>query len=305
MPSGPEISRQLEASGFAEIPNPLSKAHFEEAFGLFAGFVALTQEPGGNKLVTALSFNVGERGDSGYYFDRRRPGEINPIEPDRVPGDDHKDAYHHGPLSTIRARFALGGTLPREMADFLEIADDTLWTAVKVQRVGARALGLEETIHGAEPEDQIHLLRFLNYIAVKKEFLGEPHVDRSVTTVRMFEDKPGLMVAPFNNGHLEPIQTTDVDQAIEDMKPVDYVDGVAGFFLGAGYNHISDEIRAMNPDYPLLAHGVENRNPGEQRLAAVMFTNPHRHYPGYTVPTSHETGLREIRERLETQETAA
>src|SRR5687768_3125277 len=106
-PSSAEIIGELHEQAYAELPFGMGHAERDELFVAFRNFVDICSEPGGKKLEDAVKFTV--RKDNGEYFlNYRRPGEINPHEPDRAPGTDHKYIFHYGAQTIERAKQALG-----------------------------------------------------------------------------------------------------------------------------------------------------------------------------------------------------
>lgn len=286
-----EVREQMQDQGYANLDFALDSRQRNSLFRSFKNFVQLTQEPGGEKLVDALTYRRNDLGNSAYFLTLRQPGIHNPHEDQREAGQDHKYIMHHGVQTTKRAEAALGEALPREMENFLAKCDEFYFNARIAAELGAKALGIEKILLPENEEDDVHLLRVIDYIASDSEELGEAHFDRSAVTMACGESSPGLRGLPADNGFLKPVDEEVKSKLTRGLKPVKHYEGVAKFFAAAGLRRLPEEIRSKNSldDTPLLAHDIINERPGENRQAVVMFFNPHINFSDYTVPGKDET----------------
>lgn len=285
-----EAREQLSQQGYANVDFPLGKQACGELFDNFKSFVALCEEPGGEKLAHAVTFDVNGLGNGVFEFDHRQPGQRSDQKGQRAAGNDHKYIFHYGVQTSSRVQEALG-TLPGEMNTFLENCDEFYHAGRKSAEVGIKALGIEPILLPQNPDHDVHLLRLIDYIAGDDKNLGKAHFDRGVTTLAISESSPGLRGMPADNNYLdrpEPLRPTD-----QELTAVDHHEHVAKFFTGAGLRRLPKIVRNLNDldEVPLFAHDIINENPGENRQAVVMFFNPHLNFKDYTVPTKDETHI--------------
>lgn len=299
-PSDETVRAELAEQAYAHVPFTLGRSACQELFANFSGFVELYQQADkkrGEEIKQALKYSVNDLGNGAYHFEYREPGMINPNEPDRPPGTDHKYILHYGPQTIARAKDELGGHLPAEMQVFLDNCDEFYEAGKKVLRVGAVALGVERAMFSANRDEDVHLLRVLDYQASPEENLGQIHFDRSVMTAALSESSTGLRGVGGQNGYLSPLSKRYFQRLRNHLQPITHEEYMAKLFIGAGSNRLPEHLRALFKDIPLLAHDITNDNPGETRQAVVLFGNPHQRFTNYSVPTKFETSWDDILER--------
>ncbi|GAC1390507.1 MAG: hypothetical protein NVSMB46_00340 [Candidatus Saccharimonadales bacterium] len=297
IPDNNEITHDVLLHGYSELPFQLGKSACTELFKEFDVFMGLCLERNGSTLSRSVAYETNSAGTGTYYVAFRRPGEINPAEPDRVPGTDHKYTFHFGSQTVQRAKNELGA-LPKEMLHFLDHTEEFYYAMTRTARLGATALGLERILFSDDASERNHHLRFLHYVGDNSDNLGAAHFDRSVASLAITESRSGLRGAPGQNGKISPITSDYMKELMQKLRPIEHEENVAKFFLSAGYNHILDNenINAL----PLLCHDILNDQPHEARFALVGFLNPTQEYRNYQAPLSHETGCREIIQHLDT-----
>lgn len=293
------VREQLYSQGYSNVPVGITNAQTHELFDHFKDFVALTEEPGGEELKTALAYK-GRRedrviGNESYFIDLRVPGEHNPHEStSRAAGNDHKYIFHFGPRTIEHATRNLGRQLPKIMELLLEHCSDVYYDGRKAARLGSAALGLEGILFNEDPAMEVHHLRLIDYIASNNGEHAEAHFDRGVTTLALNESHPGLRGLPADNGYLRPISGATRELLEGGLQPVSHLEGVGKFFASAGLRRLPEDVREENAldDVPLFAHDVVNEKPGVNRQAVVMFFNPHLEFIRYPeIPSKEETSV--------------
>lgn len=285
-----EVREQLHGRGYANLDFHLGKSACQELFGTFKDFVRLCDEPGGDKLKQALSFDINGRGNGEYFLDLRLPGANN--EGQRGVSEDHKYVMHYGAQTLDRVHKTIGSP-PAEMKKFLDNCDEFYFRGRMTAFYGAKALGIDELLFPEDEIDDVHLLRVIDYIGSDNGHLGEAHFDRGVTTLAMSESHSGLRGVPADNGYLRPLDDLTLQRLKHHMEPVEHHENVAKFFAGAGLRRLPSQLRAENDldKIPLFAHDIVNERPGENRQAVVMFFNPQLGFDNYSVPTKEETSI--------------
>lgn len=289
-----DIRAALHENGYANLAFNLGKPAVEELFANFKTFAELCDEPGGEKLVEALNFEIGDKGNGIFYMKRRKPDDINDYEKRGDVGKDDKLVMHFGAQTYSRALDALGYPLPEEMHTLLGNCSQFYSEGRKVARVGAAALGIDWQLFPSNFKKDLHLLRLIDYTATDSEHLGEAHFDRAVVTLAISESAPGLRGVPADNGFLKPLDEATRQRLQQGLDPIDHQEGLAKFFASAGLRRLPVATRQSRDldDIPLLAHDIVNENPGQDRQAVVMFFNPYLDFEPYTVPTKEETGVK-------------
>ncbi len=280
----------------------------DSVFEEFTDFMGLCDEAGGEVFASAIAFTPDNPHYGGDYFvNRRRVGDINPHAINKAPSTEDKDLAHIGPTSLSRAESILGKTgVPVVMRKFLT-------TCIELHHINRAevgpvfdALGIKSIMLADNPEDDIHIQRFLRYLTSTISHKAGLHIDRSAFTTARKETTPGLIGAPGNNAQRTPLTLAEVDdmEARANASPIQHIPKHIKLFAAAGYNRFSDEVYDLNGELPLLMHGVLNLVPNEERFAHVAFMHPHlqaARLMGYLVPTSNETGIEGIRSFLEEQ----
>jgi hypothetical protein len=290
--TGGDIRAELYENGYANLAFGLGKSAVAELFANFKNFATICDEPGGEKLVEALNFKVGNKGNGIFYMKHRKPGDVNDYEKRGDVGKDDKLVMHFGAQTHSRALDVLG-VLPKEMEIFLDNCAQFYMEGRRVAQIGARALGIEDPLFPSNHKKDIHLLRLIDYTATNSEHLGEAHFDRGVVTLAISESAPGLRGKPGDNGFLKPLDEAVRQRLQRGLDPINHQEGVAKFFASAGLRRLPPATReGQDLDaIPLLAHDIVNENPGEDRQAVVMFFNPYLGFEPYTVPEKEETSV--------------
>jgi isopenicillin N synthase-like dioxygenase len=287
-----DIRTALHENGYANIAFNLGKPAVEELFSNFKTFAKLCDERNGEKLVEALNFEVGNKGNGVFYMTRRKPGDSNGYEKRGDVGKDDKLVLHFGSQTPARALDALG-ELPRDMATFLDNCSQFYMEGRRAAQIGARALGIDRHLFPQDQRKDLHLLRLIDYTATESEHLGEAHFDRAVVTLAISESAPGLRGLPSDNGYLVPLDEATKQRLTTGLQPINHREGQAKFFASAGLRRLPEAIRQKQglDEVPLLAHDIVNEQPGEDRQAVVMFFNPYLGFEPYTVPSKEETSI--------------
>lgn len=294
IPDRDELVSEWQEQGFANLPFGLGKAACQELFAHFKNFADLCAEPDGKKFERAVTYDVNGLGNGVYYFRYRQPGTVNPDEPDRPPGTDHKIKMHYGPQTIERAKSYLGGALPADMSEFLDASDEAYNEARRTLKIGTGLLGLEKVFLTPNRNEDVNHLCLLDYMPSDEEWLAEPHFDRGVFTIALSESSEGLRGAAGQ----WPTTVEQLEALRQKLSPIEHVEHVAKIFGGAGMNHLPRHLREYAP-VPFLAHDVENI-PGQSRQSVVLFSNPHQLFTGYrTVPDEFETGFGKILEKIQ------
>ncbi|MGZ6005174.1 MAG: hypothetical protein ACXWLH_03400 [Candidatus Saccharimonadales bacterium] len=316
VPPNEIIRQELVEQAFTRVPFAIGHAATQEYLRDFCDFAEFcfseVDSNGKYPLVEAVCYSVNSNGSGIFYLERRRPGTINPNEPDKPPGPDSKDTMHFGPQTTRRATEALGGALPAEMKLFLEQSDYIWNLGVEAVRPVARAIGVEEIIYTEEREDHVILLRPLNYIPTLEDLLGETHLDRALITGSFDVSGPGAVAVAGTNGVRYPvddieypiIDATEAEllEMVSHLEPIEQIEHLANVFFGGGMNHVQEPYHSRLAVYNMLIHAIRNLVPGQSRNALVMFFNSHLKYDGQpTSPGPKETGLNKIIERIREQ----
>jgi hypothetical protein len=308
-----EYRAMLREEGYINVEFGIDGNNIDPLFDQFRELSELIWTPEGTHfdLEDALHYTIDERPkDADYFMVHRRIGEINPHSPDRAVGTDSKDLAHIGPRSMQEAKAKLGKRMPKVMREFIGSCLEIHEVTKQAVRPVYRALGMEDLMLAKNPENDIHMVRVLRYLGSTTTHKADLHFDRAVATVAAWESSPGLVGAPGNNSigdsRLTPGDLIDTIAAANASDLI-HESGKAKFFLAAGYNRLPDEeVFEKNGPLPLLAHGVLNQDPNEERDAVVVFMNPHLGVKGYVVPSPEETGLSDVYGHLiNSQERAA
>lgn len=291
------VRDSLDVQGYANLQIQLDRGDVDALFTSFQRFAELTKMSGGYRLAEAVTFSIGNRDNGDYFIKARKPGDAADtriVGSQRAPSKDDKNVMHFCPQTIHKAVAHLGHPLPVEMSEFLENCRE-VYEIGRMAALGAsKGLDLKEVLFPTGLENkEVHHLRLIDYYATTSKELGEAHFDRSVATLALSESHPGLVGAPADNGYLRPPTPAEIE-AVNDMQPIDHVEGVGKFFLSAGARRLPQFIRRSigMDDVPILAHGIKNERPGTNRHAAVMFFNPATTFAPYTVPSVEETKLR-------------
>jgi hypothetical protein len=277
---------------FADLVWPTREAM--ESTKAYAGRVAF-----GTELEEALHVDIPERSEDGdWYMVHRRIGEID--KHSRTPATENKDLLHTGPRTLTTVRERLGRRMPEVMTRMLERCEEIHEAAKASARPVFQELGIADIMLARDPWNDIHMIRILHYFGTNDPQQADMHFDRSVATIAAWESSPGLMGVPGNNNFRYQTTREEVDDMLARAaaSPIDHVSGEAKFFLGAGYNRLGYKVLDANGDIPLLAHGVGNPYPDQDRFAAVVFMNPHLGVTDYVVPSKAETSMTHLRDLL-------
>lgn len=285
----PNLS-DLQTYGYVDVPHNFTDQEIAELNKSFDGIChTIRHEDPTGELQNSMEYKLDDSGCSKYYFEDKRAGFDNPIEPERGMMVDDKFVFHFGPLTLAKSVQYLrerGMALPSHFATFFEASREAYDKAMRAHRIGARILGLEDMFH-KEGFERMHL-RFLAYDPqTTTDQLADPHFDRSVTTLAIAESAPGLHGTPTHNAYRRPYsqqEQSDI-QAQLIATPISHKQGVGKFFLGAGYERLRDVYDEL-PELPLLLHGVSRAHVSETewRHAIILFGNPHMHHTEYIVP---------------------
>lgn len=291
---------QLREQGYISVPFGIDGSSIDPLFEQFREFSELAWAPDGSgrDLVEAMHYKVEERPkDADYFMVHRRVGEVNPFNPDRSACTENKDLAHIGPLSRRLANERLGKRMPAVMREFLDSCVEIHEETKRVVRPVFRALGIEDLMLAQDPEKDIHMVRVLRYLGSTATHKADLHFDRAAATLAAWESSPGLVGAPGNNSiGNSSLSASELESvaAQANATPLDHQSGQAKFFLSSGYNRLPDSVHRRNGYLPLLAHGVINEQPEEERDAVVVFMNPHLGVKDYVVPEPWETGLDDV-----------
>lgn len=292
---------KLEEKGFVSVPFGITAADINPLFDEFRDFLDICEQPGGERFREAIAFKPADRFTGGDYFvARRRVGEINHNAVNLLPSTEDKDIAHIGPRSFQMAHERLGGHMPVVMRQFLDSCLELHEAAKTSVRPVFRSLGLERVLLAEDSLRDEHVVRLLRYLGSSASHKAGLHFDRSVATLAAWESHPGLVGGPGQNAQRRGLDITELETAaaIANQTPIRHHSGSAKVFLGAGYNRLPDQDYSHNGELPLLLHGVLNERPNEERYAVVVFMHPPARYPGYQVPSGHETGLEGVRDHI-------
>jgi hypothetical protein len=299
----PEFAQdRIAQEGFAALDFSLGRQDHEELFQAFNDVIADIEEPRGQQIVDALTYQIrGRETDGDYYLVKRVPGDRHPFHPNRAAGTEHKYTAHIGPQSYERALDYFGrGNVPASLGRLLHLCGAVHEAAKETVRPVYQELGIQQMMLAENPAEDIHIVRLLRYLRTAEEKpKASLHFDRSVATLAISESEEGLVGGPGDNSFHTPLTIEEAElMALTALQsPVEHVANEAKFFLGAGYNH----LRKLNPQtikrLPLFLHGVINHEPEVERNAAVVFMNP-RLGTAYTPPNDTETGIEEIRAEI-------
>lgn len=291
----------LALHGYISVELGVTGTDIDPIFGQFQEFLDLCDQPGGERYREALAFTPTDPSAGGDYFvTRRRVGMVNPHAINAIPGTEEKDVAHIGPRSQRMAIERLGGgALPRAMQVFLSSCIELQEASKTSARPVLDALGLRDVVYARDHFEDEHVVRVLRYLGGSAT-LANLHFDRSVVTVAPWESHEGLVGAPIKKVRRRSFDINELDAAAERAvaTPINHRSGTAKVFLGAGYDHLNDEVYEQNGALPLLLHGVLNKRPQEERYAVVVFMSPPAGFPGYRVPRRHETGIEDIRAHI-------
>jgi hypothetical protein len=301
----PVLCEELADNGYAEINHGLRGSETAGLFDDYEDMIRFMDHEAGPELradiCRAFEYESSQRA-ARYYFEDCPPGKVKAIEADRGPSTDDKVTYHHGPLSFQRVREQLGSRAPQELYDFLGECDDVMYQAYRNMKFGAEMVGMSGIMEHGDLERRNIILRLLSYrptITDRPDGLAELHFDRSLFTIALAEDYPGLVGAPAQNGYREPVSAEYLEAAAARAlsSPITHRPGVGKFFLGAAFNRMPDVQRAPLDGAGMLLHGVVNAaglHADERRHAAILFGHPNSDFieaHDYTVPNKNETAF--------------
>lgn len=317
-------AEQAATNGFVAVNFNVSGADIQPIFDGFADVLDLTFDtPGelGQHICRALhSTLIGREEDSASFIEQRRVGKANPYEPSARPSTEDKDTLHYTPFAHVHAHhyFGRNGNMPTALRKLLRNCAELQHEITEAVRPVFEDLGIaDRMIAPAEQNvDNVHLLRILRYPALPQiedevRERAELHFDRSRFTAAVWEDCPGLVGAPANNGFGNPTLTTEEFDAMCQRAlghPISHHSGELKLFAGAGINRFPPEIAEKLSNWPPLLHGVIDRKTAQEatprdRFAVVQFMNEHYAVPKVHVPTRHETGATAVREFLADRQT--
>lgn len=273
-------------NGFTPVQIDLSKSDMQQTINKYMGYLALDDQ-----FHQITRYFTNDRGDGDFGQYTRRAG----LQGMRGEVQDNKDIFHFGSLTRQIVEYRLSGKMPKDMRNFLDAAEEIYWAGQRskkatIARLGKIGSGLGE-VFMPERRTLNDVLRFIAYYPNQGK-LAQGHFDRSAATLAIGESHEGLRIAPGQNGLRVNVTDEYLQQLESSLKPVQHTEGEAKFFLGAGWNRLSDSYKA-NPNLPLAWHDVvaSDKKVDQQvmRWAIVMFINPHADMQDYIVPTPPET----------------
>ena len=283
------VQESLDEKGYAPVGIDLGKGDLQTAINKYMAFLELDEQ-----FKEATRYLQTDRGDGDFGQYSRVAG--NEGERGSVP--DNKDIFHFGAQSRQVIESRIRGTLPVDMKNFLDDAEEIFWAA---QRTKLNTLRELDTSPGTgligimQPEVGTinDVLRFIAYYP-NDEKLAKGHFDRSTATLAIGESHEGLRIAPGQNGLKINANETYLKNLETRLVPIEHTDREAKFFLGAGWNRLPERYKAGHNNYlPLAWHDVipSEKKVDEKvmRWAVVLFTNPKLEFTEYTVPTQPET----------------
>lgn len=283
------VHEGLYEKGFVPVGIDLGKSDLQTAIDRYTAFLEIDEAH--HEATRFLSTPRGD-GDFGQY--RRLPGQQG------VRGEvpDNKDIFHFGAQSRQVIEARLQGAMPREMKEFLGMAEEIFWTAQRSKRQALQELDYYQMglVGIMQPEVGTinDVLRFIAYYP-NDEKLAKGHFDRSTCTLAIGESHDGLRIAPGQNGLKTDVTEEYLEGLENSLQPVEHKEKEAKFFLGAGWNHLPKRYNSggRNDDLPLAWHDVvpSDKRVDEQvmRWAIVMFMNPVVEFEEYRVPSPPET----------------
>ncbi len=280
----------LVEKGYMPVGVDIGYSDFEQAMERYLAFLEIDE-----KYHDATRFYAG--GNVNYDFGqfRRQPN----TESHRGVVLDNKDIFHFGSQTRQVVEARLTGALPKDMKDFLDIAEDIFWESHRSKRAALEVIDSYQAglvgICLPETGEIRDTVRFIAYYPSDDGILAKGHFDRSMATIALAESHPGLRIAPGQNGLHIDADEVYLKNLEANLQNVEYAEGQGKFFLGAGWNRLPEYYRFGNHDLPLGWHDVvktdQQINDQLMRWAIIHFINPHAEFvtANTLVPTPAET----------------
>jgi hypothetical protein len=164
---------------------------YEEAARAFEEFMQLP-----SSIIDQSRDKTDERDNTQFGAFERRVGDVN--AEGRGLDQDNKNIFHFGSMTRQVMEYRLGKDLPSEARDFLKMAEEIYWAGVTSSQRAFELLDcLKMGLVGIQFDERAtlnHHLRFAAYFPREGELLASPHMDRSVGTIAMAENRPGLWI---------------------------------------------------------------------------------------------------------------
>lgn len=282
-----KIRENLYEKGYAPVGIDIGTSDLQTAMDRYLAFLEIDEE-----FQKITRFDLSNRGDGDFGQFKREAGKTGV----RGTVQDNKDIFHFGSMTRQVVEARLTGSLPNEIKDFLEAAEEIYWAGQRAKKTALQQLDYCNVgligIMQPETETINDVLRFIAYYPNEGK-LAKGHFDRSVTTLAIGESHEGLRITAGQNGLRINADTNYMDRLDANLQPITHTDREAKFFLGAGWNRLPDYFRIGNENQQLAWHDVvpSEKTVDDQvmRWAIVMFSNPHLGYDDYTVPSRAET----------------
>lgn len=281
------IHEDLYENGYAPVGIDIGRSDMETAMQKYLAFLELDE-----RYHEATRYFNTDRGDGDFGQFTRVAG----TEGARGTMTDNKDIFHFGAQTRQVVEARISGTLPHDMKEFLDAAEEIFWAGERSKKRALEELDWLNTgligIMSPEIGTINDLLRFIAYYPNEGR-LAKGHFDRGVCTLAIGESHEGLRIAKGQNGMALDCSQGYMDKLETSLEPVKHVEGEAKFFLGAGWNRLPNEYKFGNHDLPLGYHDVvesdQQVDNNIMRWAIVQFCNPMNECYGYAVPTPPET----------------
>ena len=278
-----EIEKQLTEKNYADVDFRADNRDISNALDAFDEFIHADIDflkNAGDYAIKGFS-----NGNFGYF--RRIAGSD---ENGRSKSADSKHEYHFGSKTRQRLESSIYRSVPLEIRNFCDNAENIYWKAVESLRYALLAMYEEHDSwrpypHNLMPEfldknDDLNLhLRFVGYENPGDNVpIAGGHFDRSVFTLALAETHPGLQIGTNPDG--------------SDLKDIAHEEGKAKFFAGKGWEKMPYYFRIGYEYITPAYHQVKNigeyavNSSGIARHAIVMFANPLEHN---TDPSPSET----------------
>lgn len=209
-----EIISNFKEKGFIEIPITISKAEIDNAAEIFLEFLKVPLEekelikqtiPLKNLKGELEDFGNDKGNDYGYYQKLKNKGDL-----------DNKQFFHYNPyLESILPKIL--ETADKRTIKFIEVAREFYKKAESIAKpiikeIDTKFPGTYEILF---PENELPRspIRFLSYYKeAQGDFIAKGHYDKSIFTLAIGENKPGLKIG-FDEESLKEI-THKENQAI-------------------------------------------------------------------------------------------
>lgn len=281
------VHENLYEKGFVPVGIDLGKSDLQAAIDRYTAFLEIDES-----YHEATRFLISNRGDGDYGQYTRVAGSKG--ERGIVP--DNKDIFHFGSMSRQIIESRLSGTMPHEMKEFLDVAEEIFWAGQRSKRLILNELDHAETgmvgVLQSERNTLNDVLRFITYYP-NEEKLAKGHFDRSTCTLAIGESHEGLRITTGQNGFAVDANEQYMNDLEQRLQPVAHSSGESKFFLGAGWNRLPQSLKLSNENLQLGYHDVvpSQKQVDEKvmRWAVVMFINPYTEMTEYVVPSPPET----------------